>query len=962
LASYNDPNYVGSGFGTGLVVDNAGNLFGYTTLSGQWNHGSIFEVPNGSGAIVTVASLDSSPPSPGYGSPLVMDSNGNLFGVTSGSGVGGDLGLIFELAHGATTISKLASFTNANGAFPNAGLTIDSAGNLYGTTAYGGSLGQGTVFELPFGSNTISVLASFDQTSGVAPGSALTIDNAGNLYGTGGGTIFELPQGSHIIRPLATGATVNPLIVDGNGNLFGTTKDSVFELTKGSNTITILASFDGPNGFEPAGGLTEDSNGNLYGTTYGGGPGYFSSPDITSSGYGTLFELVHGNSTITPLAFFYDGSNNLAFPWSGVIRDNNGNLYGTTSRGGLFGGGAVFEWQAPAPAPTATTVISNVPSGSVYGQTVTFTATITPTSGSGTPTGSIQFSIDGSNFGTPLTLSSGSASISTAALTAGTHTISATYSGDSNFQGGTVTLNGGQVVSPAPLVISANNQTMIYGSSVPALTASYSGFVNGETSAILTTLPTLSTTATSSSQVLRSPYSITVSGATDPNYTISYVPGTLTITPAALTITADNKTKVYGDPLPTLTASYSGFVNGDTASNLTTLPTLSTAATPSSLPGTYPITASGAADPNYIIAYVPGTLTVTPPAIGIIGRVQQSGQWWVGASNGSAFSSTQPLIWSTGVTWVDVLTGDFNGDGFTDIAGRAKETGDWWVSLANGSGGFTTSKWDTWRTDITWVDVKVGRFSTDVRDEIVGRALQTGQWWVAQSTGSSFNNSLWATWSTGATWVDVQVGHFYGSTRTDIAGRWLQGGQWWVGQSTGGGFSTGLWATWSTAVTWVDVQVGDLNGHGRSDIIGRAAELGQWWAGISDGSSFASSQWDVWSTGVTWVDVHLADFNGDGKMDIVGRAKELGQWWVGLSNGSGFATTLWSTWSTGVTWVDAQIGDFNGDGKADITGRALELGAWYTGLSNGSTAFATSLWATWSTAVTWVDVRHGNFI
>ena len=85
-----------------------------------------------------------------------------------------------------------------------------------------------------------------------------------------------------------------------------------------------------------------------------------------------------------------------------------------------------------------------------------------------------------------------------------------------------------------------------------------------------------------------------------PTTRISYVAGTLTVTPAALTITADNQTKVYGAALPTLTASYTGFVNGDTSASLTTQPTLSTTATASShVAGSpYAITASGAVDPR----------------------------------------------------------------------------------------------------------------------------------------------------------------------------------------------------------------------------------------------------------------------------------------------------------------------------------------------------------------------------
>ena len=151
---------------------------------------------------------------------------------------------------------------------------------------------------------------------------------------------------------------------------------------------------------------------------------------------------------------------------------------------------------------------------------------------------------------------------------------------------------------------------------MPALTLSFTGFVNGDTSASLTTQPTLTTTATASSHVSGNPYTITASGAVDADYAITYVAGTLTVTPAALTITADNQTKVYGAALPTLTASYSGFVNGDTSASLTTQPTLSTTATAGShvAGNPYTITARGAVDSDYTISYASGTLTVTPAA------------------------------------------------------------------------------------------------------------------------------------------------------------------------------------------------------------------------------------------------------------------------------------------------------------------------------------------------------------
>ena len=172
-------------------------------------------------------------------------------------------------------------------------------------------------------------------------------------------------------------------------------------------------------------------------------------------------------------------------------------------------------------------------------------------------------------------------------------------------------------VTPAPLVVTADDQTKVYGGAIPALTASYSGFVNGDTSASLATPPTLSTTATSASHVSGSPYPITVAGAADANYAISYVAGALTVTPAPLTITANNQTVVYGAALPTLTATYSGLVNGDDAGTFSTdsniAPTLiATASVGNVSAQPYAIIPTIAYNPDYTIDYVPGTLTVTP--------------------------------------------------------------------------------------------------------------------------------------------------------------------------------------------------------------------------------------------------------------------------------------------------------------------------------------------------------------
>jgi uncharacterized delta-60 repeat protein len=315
----------------------------------------------------------------------------------------------------------------------------------------------------------------------------------------------------------------------------------------------------------------------------------------------------------------------------------------------------------------------------------------------------------------------------------------------------------------------------------------------------------------------------------------------------------------------------------------------------------------------------------------VIGRDPATGLWWVGLSTGSGFNTTSWGKWSSAVNWVDVKVGDFNGDGKADIAGRVPGTGQWWVSLSTGSS-FTNSLWTTWSPSVHWLDVQVGDFNGDGKADLVGRAKETGQLWVAQSTGSSFTNSLWATWSTAATWVDVNVADFNGDGKADLTGRYLQGGEWWTAISTGSSFTSSLWATWSTVATWADVKVGDFNGDGKADITGRYLQAGSWWTAISTGSSFTSSLWAIWSTGVTWVDVKVGDFTHDGKADIVGRASGTGQWWVAQSDGSSFTSSLWATWSPSVTWADVQVGDFEGDGTSQITGRALSSGYWWTGL------------------------------
>jgi phospholipase C len=172
-------------------------------------------------------------------------------------------------------------------------------------------------------------------------------------------------------------------------------------------------------------------------------------------------------------------------------------------------------------------------------------------------------------------------------------------------------------VSPATLMVTASSANITYGSSLPAVTPSYSGFVNGDTASSSVTADAVCTsTATGSSPVGTYPTSCS-GGRFSGNYTPEYVAGTLTVSSATLTVTASSPDMVYGGPLPAITPTYTGFVNGDTAANSVNSGAVCTStATGSSPVGTYPTSCSGGSfSGNYTPEYAAGTLTVSPATL-----------------------------------------------------------------------------------------------------------------------------------------------------------------------------------------------------------------------------------------------------------------------------------------------------------------------------------------------------------
>jgi len=239
---------------------------------------------------------------PGYGN-LIFDAAGNIYGTTVRGGDNG-LGTVYELtpSNGSWTETVLYSFSMSDngGYYPYGAVVLDSSGNLYGTTYLGGITGLGSLFELtPSGSSwTETLLHSFGTGDGYNPYGGLIIDQQDNLYGTTasgpgnqtGGTAYELqPAGTNwtytilaaLPAQLGMIGPLDALTMDAAGNLYGTSNEGlstyggVFKLTPsgGSWIYTDLHDFMDGDGAYPYGSVAVDAHGNIYGTTYSSSPG-----------------------------------------------------------------------------------------------------------------------------------------------------------------------------------------------------------------------------------------------------------------------------------------------------------------------------------------------------------------------------------------------------------------------------------------------------------------------------------------------------------------------------------------------------------------------------------------------------------------------------------------------------------------------------------------------------------------
>lgn len=303
----------------GVVLDANGNLFGTTFTGGQYNYGTIYEIAkSGKQYVETIlysfdGGLDGA--NPYYVTP-VLDKSGNLYGTAAYGGLYGN-GVVFKLSGGILTTLHSFNSAGGDGYNPDAGVVLDTKGNLYGAAPGGGAYGYGILFEIT-ASGTYSILYNFTGgADGLTPRSPLAF-KSGKLYGTtqaggagctwGCGVVFEyiLAKGKKAGKetvlytfagvPDGESPMYGALVFDKQGNVYGTTQGggafpggtnlgTVYKLAP-NGTETVLYNFDQqPNGYAPCGGLALDTKGNIYtAAAFGGnGPGEY--------GGGTLIKV-----------------------------------------------------------------------------------------------------------------------------------------------------------------------------------------------------------------------------------------------------------------------------------------------------------------------------------------------------------------------------------------------------------------------------------------------------------------------------------------------------------------------------------------------------------------------------------------------------------------------------------------------------------------------------------------------
>ncbi len=651
----------------GVATDSVGNV--YVALN---NGNEIYSTPGGPVASTPGAGVVGAPPLGGAGAgEVVVAATGN--------------NRIAEYVGGAAT-----PITAVGGLNGPEGVAVDGTGNLYIADT-----GNSRVLEQPISNGVLTVLVSSSTFSMISP-TSIAVDATGNVYfaDSGAGAIVKIPAGGGTPVTVASGIQPMGLAVDAAGDIvYSDLGLKEVEEIPLSGSTSVLAS-----GLTTPVGVALDPGGNIYvaDTASTTGVSFYSRAastqnfaSISATLYATLtnignqgYSQLFTQSDSTDFTVSGSASNGCTFT-SPLVLASGANcgltaLFTPSGTGNLtdtiaFNGSPTLTLTGSNAVPvvgTTTTLGSLTPASPTYGNTMTVTVTVSPDSGSTAPTGTISFVVDGGapTAGYPLA-ASGSSSMYTytlPALSAGNHTVVATYTPTGNSFSSSASSQFS--ITVAQLAISATVTTTtpltaLYGQAIPTINGTLAGVLSGDTANVT---PVFTSTASAGSPVSGSPYSVGVSltGSAAPNYTVT-LNGTPTVViqPATVNVTVNSTSKVYGAANPTFTGTPSGVYGSDPV----TVNYSTTATQYSAVNGAtgYPVTVTGltltgSAVGNYTLGTVTnGKLTITQ--LGITASVT--------SPTDVTYGSVVPALSGT-------LTGVVNNDNVTVALTTAAVQGD----------------------------------------------------------------------------------------------------------------------------------------------------------------------------------------------------------------------------------------------------------------------------------------------
>jgi 6-phosphogluconolactonase (cycloisomerase 2 family) len=652
----------GSPFASGLTLDSCSGISLSATPDGRFlmasSNGQIKTFSIAAGGTLTALSTAVNPVVPN--ASMKITANGQLLAVSNGAsvsvfsinpdgsltavagspfaeaGTGSLAGLDFSSTSGllfGAEASATAAFADA-WTIGTSGVLSSVAGSPFSTTAINSNVvllspndsflfasNQGSNSVSSYGVNaggSLSSIGTFGSAPSLHAPVGMATDRSGTLLyvadDTFGVAVFRI-NGAGSLSQLGDVAIANagqvqdlvayPPRMASNADLSVAISASSANIVAGQNvtyTITLTN-----NGADPAAATVTDSL-----------PSGFSLVSCTASGNGACvgssaaanFYLLQSGETQTVTLV---AQTSTAIPDGTVTTDTASISNSSAVDANVANNSATANVTVAQPA---TTTLAVAAASTTYGSaSTTLSATLT------TPAGplagkTVSFTLNGSPAGSAVTDATGVASV-TASLTgfaAGSYPITASFAGDVNNTSatGSSTLT----VNPAVLTVTSANATRIYGDANPAFSVTITGFVNGETAAVVSGSPSC-TSADPTVAVGTYPITCATGTLSAANYTFTFVSGNLTITPAALSVAAADASRVYGDPNPAFTGTITGIKNGD---NITA--SYSTTATVASTVGTYPI-APALVDPtgklgNYTVTSANGTLTITPAPLSVV--------------------------------------------------------------------------------------------------------------------------------------------------------------------------------------------------------------------------------------------------------------------------------------------------------------------------------------------------------